>query len=121
MMRRGLIGLTAMALAGCMVGPNYERPQTPLPGKYPDEPSANASAAAAAPVRAEWWRLYDDPTLNDLLASALTDNLDVVFAVARIEEADADLREVNASLFPEIDLGHARAPAAVLRHRRRSA
>jgi len=109
MMRRGLIGLTAMALAGCMVGPNYERPQTPLPGKYPDEPSANASAAAAAPVRAEWWRLYDDPTLNDLLASALTDNLDVVFAVARIEEADADLREVNASLFPEIDLGGAGA------------
>ncbi len=50
-------------------------------------------------------RLYDDPTLTRLVAKALADNLDVAYAVARIEEADADLREVNASLFPEIDLG----------------
>jgi outer membrane protein, multidrug efflux system len=104
---RLICGLTAMALAGCMVGPDYLRPQTPLPGTFPDEPSANTSAAAPAPVRADWWTLYDDPTLNSLLATALTDNLDVVFAVARIEEADADLREVDASLFPEIDLGAA--------------
>jgi outer membrane protein, multidrug efflux system len=103
--RRLICGAAAVALAGCMVGPDYHRPETPLPAKYPDETSANASATAPAPIRGDWWTLYDDPTLNSLLASALTDNLDVVFAVARIEEADADLREVDASLFPEIDLG----------------
>jgi len=108
MMRRlqiaGVAAVAVVTLAGCMVGPDYERPQTPVPAKYPDEPPANAASAAATPIRADWWVLYDDPTLNSLLAIALTDNLDVVFAVARIEEADADLREVNASLFPEIDL-----------------
>jgi outer membrane protein, multidrug efflux system len=101
----GVVALAAVMLAGCMVGPDYERPQTPLPTAYPDEPTASATAAAPAPIRTDWWTLYDDATLNSLLATALTDNLDVVFAVARIEEADADLREVNASLFPEIDLG----------------
>ena len=84
-----------------MVGPDYERPQTPLPATYPDEPAASA---APAPIRADWWTLYNDPTLNSLVATALSDNLDVAFAVARIEEADADLVEANASLFPEIDL-----------------
>jgi outer membrane protein, multidrug efflux system len=105
MIRRRLIcSLAAAALAGCMVGPDYTRPQTPLPASYPDEPQANAAATAPAPIRADWWTLYEDPTLNDLLASAISDNLDVAFAVARVEEVDADLVEANAALFPEIDL-----------------
>jgi outer membrane protein, multidrug efflux system len=95
------ITVAALPLAGCMVGPDYQRPQTPLPAKYPDDAAASATPA---PIRADWWTLYNDATLEVLVATALTDNLDVAFAVARIEEADANLREANASLFPEIDL-----------------
>jgi multidrug efflux system outer membrane protein len=102
--RRLLAACGVLALAGCMVGPDYERPPTPLPPAYPD---GGPDVAAAAAVRPDWWILYDDPILNDLVATALTDNLDVVSAVARIEEADADLRAVDAALFPEIDLGGA--------------
>ena len=101
MSRRLLGGITAVLLAGCMVGPDYERPATPVPGTFPDEPPANA---IAAPLRADWWTLYDDATLNRLVATALSDNLDVAYAVARVEEAEADLVEANAALFPEIDL-----------------
>ena len=100
--RRRICSLAALALAGCMVGPDYERPQTSLPTTYSGAPPASA---APTRIQADWWTLYDDPMLNSLLATALSDNLDVVFAVSRIEEADADLREVNASLFPKIDLG----------------
>jgi len=101
---RGLVcGAVALVLAGCMVGPDYERPQTPLPGRFSDAPPA-AAAPAPASIRADWWTLYRDPTLDSLLASALSDNLDVAFAAARIEEADANLREANASLFPEFDV-----------------
>jgi outer membrane protein, multidrug efflux system len=99
--RRWLCGVACLALAGCMVGPDYQRPQTPLPGTYPDE---STSSAAPAPIRADWWTLYNDPTLNSLVATALSDNLDVAFAVAKVEEMDADLVEANAALFPEIDL-----------------
>jgi multidrug efflux system outer membrane protein len=94
-------GLLALTLAGCMVGPDYERPAPAVPAAYPDA----VPAGSTTPIRADWWTLYDDPTLTRLVAQALSDNLDVASAVARIEEADADLREVNASLFPEIDLG----------------
>jgi len=96
-----MCALAALALAGCMVGPDYERPAVTLPSAYPDAP---APQRGEAPLRADWWTLYADPTLDRLLASALADNLDVAIAVARIEEADANLREVNAALFPEIDL-----------------
>jgi multidrug efflux system outer membrane protein len=110
MHRRAVIAF-ALALSGCMVGPDYQRPQTPLPTTYADAPTTNASAPASATttVRADWWTLYDDPTLNDLVRTALSENLDVAAAVAKIEEFDADLREANAALFPEIDLGGAAA------------
>ena len=95
----------AAALTGCMVGPNYERAAPLLPAAYPEPPIAATPTSGAAVVRPDWWVLYGDATLDRLVMTALSDNLDVAVAVARIEEADALLREVNASLFPEIDLG----------------
>jgi outer membrane protein, multidrug efflux system len=99
MIRRLLPALAAAALAGCMVGPDYERPATELPAAFPGAPAA----AAEASIPADWWTLYNDPLLNDLVASALRRNADLRLAVARIEEADANLREANAAFLPEID------------------
>jgi multidrug efflux system outer membrane protein len=103
-MHRRALMVFAFALSGCMLGPDYQRPQTPLPTAYADAPTVSAGTVSTT-IGADWWRLYDDPTLNDLVATAISENLDVVAAVARIEEFDADLREANAALFPEIDLG----------------
>jgi outer membrane protein, multidrug efflux system len=108
-MHRRLVLALSLALAGCMVGPDYQRPQTTLPTAYADAPAPQANAATTPAVRADWWTLYDDRTLDELVTTALSDNLDVAVAVARIEEFDADLREANAALFPEIDLGGAAA------------
>ena len=116
-MHRRLVTAVALALAGCMVGPDYQRPQTTLPTAYAYAPAAATRAAATPAVRADWWMLYGDRTLDDLVATALSDNLDVAAAVARIEEFDADLREANAALFPEIDLA---GSAVRSRCRRRS-
>ena len=102
---RIVCALTALGLAGCMVGPNYERAPEHMPATYPDQPVAAASASSDTTLRPDWWMLYGDATLDRLVATALNDNVDVAQAVARIEEADAQLREVNAALFPEIDLG----------------
>jgi multidrug efflux system outer membrane protein len=103
--RRFVLTVFAFALSGCVLGPDYQRPQTPLPTDYSDGTAANAAPGSATGIGADWWKLYDDPILDDLVATALSENLDVVAAVARIEEFDADLREANAALFPEIDLG----------------
>lgn len=93
-----------LLLAGCAArGPDYRRPAVDLPKTYP----AGTEAGSAAAVEAAWWKLYGDPALDRLVASTLERNADIRLAVARIEEADANLREVGAAFLPEIDLGTA--------------
>jgi multidrug efflux system outer membrane protein len=94
-----LVAVTA--LAGCAIGPDYSRPALELPSAYPSE----APGAPALVVQEKWWTLYGDATLNDLVAAALQRNPDVEFAVARIQESNAQLREVGAAFLPEIDAG----------------
>ena len=62
--------------------------------------------------RADWWRLYDDPVLDGLIADALKANTDVRAAVARLARARAALREVKVDRLPEVG-----ANAAVTRGR----
>jgi len=103
MPRRTRILCAVLLLGGCAaVGPDYQRPALSLPAAYPDAP---AGAETAAAVRPEWWKLYGDTKLDGLVAAALERNADVRIAVARIEEADANLREAGAAFLPEIDLG----------------
>jgi multidrug efflux system outer membrane protein len=92
----------SLALTGCTVlGPDYQRPATDLPNTYSDAGSADPQA----PVQAAWWTLFGDPALNDLMAQALAGNLDLQAALARVEEAEAALRETGAALVPSVDLG----------------
>jgi hypothetical protein len=58
----------ALLLGGCMVGPDYQRPAMDLPGAF-TEPDVGA-----APLHSDWWKLYNDPVLNELVAAALPDN-----------------------------------------------
>jgi len=101
---RGPVALLAATLisAGCAVGPVYHRPALDLPAAYPDEASAVAGRAA---VQAEWWKLYNDSRLNELVASALERNVDLKLAIAQIEEAEGVARETGAAILPEIDVG----------------
>lgn len=90
-----------LALAGCSaLGPDYARPKSILPGAYTEA----AKAEAQAPVEREWWKLFKDPVLDDLVGKALGQNLDLQAAVARVDEAEAALREAGAALTPSVDL-----------------
>ena len=100
---RAVLRLSLVLLLGACaaVGPDYQRPVVDLPGAYP---GAAADIGAAPGLRAEWWKLYGDASLDRLVASTLARNADVRLAVARIEEADANLREAGAAFLPELDL-----------------
>ncbi len=100
-MKRCAAVAAVLALAGCMVGPDYQRPAAELPGGFPE---STGVAAGENAIPDDWWRLFGDAVLDDLVTTALAANVDVAQAVARIEEADANLRAVNAALFPEVDL-----------------
>ena len=102
-MRRMLLAVLAVALSGCMVGPDYKRPDTHLPGAF-----AESNVGQGTPtVPAKWWTLYNDPLLDGLVDEALAKNADVRLAVARVEEAEAALREANATLFFPLVNGNA--------------
>jgi outer membrane protein, multidrug efflux system len=99
-MKRVLLAAAmAFALSGCMVGPNYKRPATQLPAAYGEAGVATTNI----PVPPQWWTLYHDPLLDELVRSGLERNADVREAVARVEEAEAVVREAHATLlFPLI-------------------
>lgn len=97
--------LLLLLLSSCQsLGPDYIRQVFNLPAKF-SQPDTAASEQNI--VMKAWWKHYQDPKLDELVALSLQNNSDIQFAVARIEEADASMREVGASLFPEVSLSAA--------------
>ncbi len=97
------VAVAALLLSGCQsVWPDYQRPEVAVPKAYDQQADQENSQLTNT-----WWTLYQDQVLNDLVAKAVQNNSDIKLAVARIEEADAVLREVGAALFPQIDLNSA--------------
>lgn len=93
--------LTAAALlAGCTtVGPDYAEPQIALPERYGE---ASAAAAPGEVDLASWWQAFGDAQLSTLVERALSQNLDVAVATARIREARALERAADAGLLPQV-------------------
>ena len=96
-----------VVLPSCMlIGPNYERPTTALPDSYGEaKTSLPSDMAKLREMPNKWWTLYQDPQLNALMEKTFKNNSSIKAAVARIEEADAQMREVGATLLPTVDLG----------------
>ena len=103
------------ALIGCLLGPDYKRPQVELPERFntqtattiPLSAIAPASPLAVAPATvalADWWTLFNDPVLNDLVANAQKNNADIQIAVARLGQAQALARQAGAALYPTLNL-----------------
>jgi multidrug efflux system outer membrane protein len=102
----------AALLAGCALGPNYHRPSLDVPAQYRDvAPTATGSGDALSLGDSGWWEVYPDASLQALLAAALKNNFDVKIAVARIDEARAQLGSTRLTYLPQvsIDAGGARA------------
>lgn len=96
--------LSALALSGCAVGPDYA-PAPPRPASSGPFLSAEDPAFAPTPLPADWWRLYDDPVLDSLVQDALRANTDVRQALARIERARAGLRGARGDRLPQSAIG----------------
>ena len=103
-----LLLLGATLLGGCLVGPNYERPATPEHAAYRQDTTLSDSARAEIPpvesvADLDWWELFQDSVLQDLIATALENNKDLQVALARIEEARAAVGFSRADLYPFVD------------------
>jgi len=96
-MRKLLWLAVVLLLSGCMVGPDYIRPEIDSPQNWTISYDAAANLADTA-----WWEQFGDAALNDLVAKAVKQNLDLQIATARVDRYLGQLRTSRAEAFPQI-------------------
>ncbi len=97
-----LIILVNLTLSGCMVGPEYERPDVDVPEQYK---YGDADPEAAAEILTEnWWELFNDERLSDLIRQAVAGNFNLMAAYERVQQARAIARQQAAPLLPFFSL-----------------
>jgi len=107
---RLLVGaLAALALSGCMVGPQYSRPVTVADSNVP---FANAGEHDQDPNNLRqidaWWHSFGDQTTAELVREALENNYDLKAAAARVLQAQAAFRENAGRRLPDVSYGLSR-------------
>ena len=100
-MRTSALSLVALlALSGCLLGPDYKRPSIDTPPTF-----RFAESDAKDLVNTAWWEQFQDPALNELIATALADNKDVKIAAARVEQFLGQFVTTRSQLFPQVGAG----------------
>ena len=96
--------VACLAMAGCMVGPDFERPTSTTPDVFDRTQSAQSqSKPAQAAFNPDWWTLFNDPVLNTLEQQLADANLDVAAASARLLQSRAEQRVAGAAEYPTLD------------------
>lgn len=92
--------VSASLIAGCAVGPDYQRPDAPLSDRYLGQSAVELRPVATPASLVAWWEGFGDPVLADFVSKALEQNLDLAQASARVTQARAGLAAANAALLP---------------------
>jgi len=109
-----LSSLGLLLLAGCAVGPDYQRPTLDTPQAWRSGSALPASEKPEELANLAWWTQLEDPVLDALVGEALANNRDLKIAAARVDEAAGQLGTTRAQLFPQFgaSLGASRAQAS---------
>ena len=89
--------LLILLTTGCTLGPDYERPPVSTPAAW-----TVSYDAAAGLTDTAWWGQFNDPVLDELISTALTNNLDLKVAMARVDQFLGQLRTTRSEFFPQI-------------------
>ncbi|QNI31151.1 TolC family protein [Alloacidobacterium dinghuense] len=100
------LGILAVLVqeTGCMMGPKYKRPAVNVPQQY-RTPEPQQATQASSLGNEQWWQLYEDPVLTQLIHTAIAQNYDVRIAAARVLEAQAQVGITRANRFPSASVG----------------
>ena len=99
----GIVALLALE-AGCMMGPKYKRPAVNVPQEY-RTPSPQQAVAASSLGNEQWWQVYEDPVLTQLIHTAIAQNYDVRIAAARVLQAQAQVGITRSNQLPSASVG----------------
>jgi outer membrane protein, multidrug efflux system len=101
-----LLGIVVVLVleAGCLMGPKYKRPSIDVPQEY-RAPAPQEAAQASSLGNEQWWQVYQDPALTQLIHTAIAQNYDVRIAAARVLEAQAQVGITRANQLPSANVG----------------
>src|SRR6202790_378374 len=104
-----IVGFAWAWLCAASVAPAYKRPDVAPPAEWRESAGSGGANGNEAPPSvwpaADWWHGFGSSQLDELIAEAERSNDDLAGAVARVQEADAQVRIAGAPLFPAIDFG----------------
>ena len=105
-----LLALTlgcALALTGCLVGPNYHRPSVDAPTAWKEQPPEGWKTATPHDeiAKGNWWAVFGDPDLDKLETQAVAANLNLQAAAQRVLEARAQALATKSNLYPDVSAG----------------
>ncbi|WP_107762012.1 efflux transporter outer membrane subunit [Nitrosospira multiformis] len=112
--RGGIYTSLMLVLGGCMVGPDFVRPNPPETARYlPGEPLEGAIPVkdqaqyfdAGADLIADWWRLFKSPKLNALVTEGINNNQSLRAAQAALRQSQHNLLAGYGVFFPQADAG----------------
>lgn len=99
---RGLSALVAVLLAACTVGPDYKRPDAPMPVAFKETAGWTVSHPADAFDKGAWWSVYHDPELDMLERMVAVNNQNVKGYEAQYRNAVALVAEARAGFYPTL-------------------
>ncbi|TRA98859.1 MULTISPECIES: efflux transporter outer membrane subunit [Rhizobium/Agrobacterium group] len=95
---RATLPLTMLLLSGCVVGPDHKTPEVQLPGKFAEAgKTSNGDISSVA-----WWTAFNDGRLNGYVSTGLAQNLTVMQAIERINQAQAQVIVEGAGGLPSL-------------------
>jgi NodT family efflux transporter outer membrane factor (OMF) lipoprotein len=111
------VSVIGVALAGCVVGPDFRTPDAPAAKTYTETTLPEKTAYAQVPggaeqqfisgrdIPAQWWSLFKSAALDELIRMALRESPNIALARARLREARENRTAQFGTLFPSIDAG----------------
>ena len=94
--------IAAVSLGACTLGPDYQRPELPVPNEYKQAEGWKTATPADVLQRGNWWMLYGDAELNALVARLNVSNQNLAAAEAQYRQARALVRGARSQLFPTL-------------------
>jgi multidrug efflux system outer membrane protein len=95
--------IAALVLVSCTVGPNYRRPNVPVPPTYRDSTASGPPPQAESFADLPWWQIFQDPVMQNLIRTTLKNNYDLLIASERIAQARAQLGITRSNQLPQVE------------------
>jgi NodT family efflux transporter outer membrane factor (OMF) lipoprotein len=89
-------------LGGCVVGPNYSKPEAPVTESYKEAGDWVVAKPADTAPKGQWWLVFNDPELNQLIEKVAVDNQTLRAAEANYRQASAAVSAARSGLFPNV-------------------